>query len=305
MPSSRRTLLASIGTAAAGLAGCLGPSGSTGSPTSTPTSTATPGSPASEPVPLGRSVDVNGVTVTVSDPAVAHSARYLSAPDAFDVVAAGTDQFLFVTVAAEGGSRPPSPDAFGVVVADVRYGAGIEALGPARVDAPVSGRRYGDAGRHGYLAFRLPAPVATTDLAVVLGEGARWTLPSSAAEALRSPPPAFETGVDVPDAVPADEPIPVTLDVTNAGDGPGVFRGAINHGGPLYSAAGFDLSLASGESTTHEVTVDYHVGSETPPDCVQFAVVGPGVDRSFEVGIEGGGTGTGAGSGTATGTATR
>jgi len=301
MPSGRRTFLASVGTAAASLAGCLGaPDGSNGTPT--PTATSTPGSTGPVTAPLGATIDVDGVRVTVSDLVAAHSVRYLSAPDAFDVVAADGDQFVFVSVTAEGGSRPPSPDAFGVTVADVRYSSGLEALGPARVDAPVRGRRYDDTERHGYLAFRLPAPIATTDLAI-LSDEARWTVPSSVAEPMQSPPPAFETGVDVPTSVPANEPIPITVDLTNEGDGPGVFRGAINYQGPLYSASSFDVSLAAGESTTHEATVDYYVDSEVPPERVQFSVIGPGLSRSFEVTLEGGGTPSG--TETATGTATR
>ncbi|MFC7173106.1 hypothetical protein ACFQL0_06480 [Haloplanus litoreus] len=50
MPSDRRAFLASLGTAAAGMAGCLGaPDESNGSPTATATTTATP-----TPVPPGR-----------------------------------------------------------------------------------------------------------------------------------------------------------------------------------------------------------------------------------------------------------
>ncbi|MFC7173107.1 hypothetical protein ACFQL0_06485 [Haloplanus litoreus] len=89
--------------------------------------------------------------------------------------------------------------------------------------------------------------------------------PPSAAEPLGSPPPSFAASVDVPEAVPADDPVPITVDLTNEGDGPGVFRGAINYQGPLYSAASFDVSLAAGESTTHEATVDYYVDSGVPP----------------------------------------
>jgi hypothetical protein len=179
----------------------------------------------------------------------------------------------------------------------------------------VTGRRYDDSNREGYLGFRVPAPLDADSVAVILGGAepratdmqpeadgvrARWSIPAEATETLRSPPPAFETTLSVPDRVAADEAITVRLDVTNAGDGLGTFHGAINHQGPLYAADGFSLSLPPGESTTHESTIGYFRGSDSPPARVQFGVVGPGLSRSFTVDIEGGGTPSG--TGTATGT---
>jgi hypothetical protein len=312
MPSGRRAVLASIGTAAIGLSGCLG-GGSPAEPTRTSTATPTE-TPAGDAATLGDAVAVDGATVTVSDLVTAHSVRYLSAPDAMDVHPADGDQFVFVAVAADGSGTPPAPDRFGLVADDARYGSGIEYLGPARVAAPVTGRRYGESNPEGFLGFRVPAPLDAESVVVVLGSDgpertdtppepgdvvAEWTVPPAAADPLRSPPPAFSAAADVPESVPADEPIPVTIDVTNEGDGPGVFRAAINQQGPLYGAEGIDRSLAAGESATHGTTVDYYLDDDAAPGRVRFAVVGPDLSELFEVTLDGGGTP--AGTGTTTG----
>jgi len=288
MSSSRRTLLGSVGAALTGLAGCLDAVDDGSTDTATPTPT--PVTPAMTDAALGESVDVDDVTVTVSEFRAPYAIRYLSAPDAFGVTAADDGRFVVVQVSAAGGDTPPAPDAFSLVVDGTAYESGIEAVGPARIDAPATGRAYGGATRRGYLGFRVPAPLDATDVAIHLADAARWTVPPSTLAALRSPPPSFTTTVSVPDSVAADEAVPVRLDVTNEGDGGGVFRGALNHQGPLYAADAFTFSLPSGESTTHELGVDYYRGSDSPPERVQFGVVGPGLSESFEVRIEGGGT---------------
>jgi hypothetical protein len=299
MPSSRRAFLGSLGAALPGLAGCLDAptDGDAGSPTdagTTPPPTATPAD-----ATLGDTVAVGDVSVTLSTLVTAHSVRYLTAPDAVGVTGAGDDQFVFVDVAVRGEGRPPAAEQFAFLADGDRYVPGIEAVGPARVDAPVSGLAYGDATREGFLAFRVPAPLDADDVAVVLEDAARWAVPPSAATPLRSPPPAFAASVEVPDSVAATDPVPVRLDVTNEGPGSGVFRGAINHQGPLYSVETFDVEVPAGETVAHETSVDYYLGEATPPARVQFAVVGPDLSRFVEVVLEGGGTPDGTHTGTA------
>lgn len=280
-------------------------------PTSAPTTV-----PAEDVLSLGDTLTLGDVTVTVADLVTAHSVRYLTAPDAMGVASTETDQFVFVDVSVDGDGRPPAPHRFALAADGTGYGSGIELVGPARVDAPVTGRRYDDPNPVGYLGFRVPAPLDADSMAVILGgqgpratdmqpeaDGvrARWSIPESAAAPLRSPPPAFETTLTVPESVAADETITVRLDVTNAGDGLGTFHGAINHQGPLYAADGFSVSLPPGESTTYEATIAYYRGSDPPPARVQFGVVGPGLSESFSVQIEGGGTPDGTETGTSAG----
>jgi hypothetical protein len=248
------------------------------------------------------------VTVTVSDLVTASSVRYLTAPDAFGVAAAGDGRFVFVDVTVGGDGSPPSADAFGFLADGTRTDPGIDAVGPSRMAGPVDGRQYDDGD--GVLSFRVPAPLDATDLAVVLDDGSdalRWAVPPSAAEPLRRPSPSFAVTADVPSSVPVDEAVPVRLEVANDGDGAGVFRGAINHQGPLYGASPIDVSLQAGESTTHETLVDYYHRADVPPSRVQFSVIGPDYSESFEVRLDGGGTpnGTGTGTGSPTSTAVR
>lgn len=271
MPS-RRTLLTSLGAALTGLAGCL--------------ETSSDGTPTATQADAGDVVTVDGVSVTVADPVVAHSVRYLTAPDALGVADAGSDQFVLARASAQGDGTPPASDGFAVAAGENTYDDRLDSVGPARIGGPLSGRRYEAESPNGYLGFRVPAPLDVADAAVVLGDAARWTLPDSVLDALGSPPPEFETAVTVPDHVPADEPIPVQLAVTNTGGG-GIFRGAINHQGPLYAPEVVTIPLPAGESTTRELLIDYYRDDELPPDRVQFGVVGPGFSRSFTVRLDG------------------
>jgi hypothetical protein len=307
MPSSRRALLASLSAGLTGLAGCLdfggGPdrtSTPTRTPTSTPTTSALTDTALGDAIALDTDGDGrgDGMAVVVSDLVAAYSARYLTAPDALGVADADGGRFVFVQVAARGQGTPPTPDGFSLVADGTAYDAGIGGVGPARVDAPVSGRPYGGSDRAGYLGFRVPAPLDADAVAIHLDETGRWTVPDSGIETLRSPPPAFETTLTVPDSVTADEAIPIRLDVTNAGKGLGTFYGALNHQGPLYAADGFSFSLPPGESTTHQITVGYYRGSDSPPGRIQFGVVGPGLSASVSVRIDGGGTPDGTATGT-------
>lgn len=177
------------------------------------------------------------------------------------------------------------------------FGPGIDTVGPARVDDPVTGRRYGDPEWDGYLGFRVPSPLDADDVTITLADAVRWTFPSSALDPLRSPPPAFTTTLTAPESVAADDAITVRFDVTNGGEGDGVFRGALNHQGPLYAADAVTFPLPAGESTTHEMRIDYHHESDPPPARVQFGAVGPGLSQSFDVRVEGGGTPGGTGTG--------
>lgn len=288
MPSTRRTLLASLGAGVAGFAGCLNDDApGSGTPTGTDTPTATPtDSGADATTTLGASLAVGDRTVTVSGVDHRHTFRYLSAPDAFGVTVAD-GQFVFVGVEATGSGTPPDPEAFGFAFGDQQVGA-TTFLDYGPVDPlSVGEREYSVDHPQGYLAFEVPAPLGASTAAVTLGD-ARWTVPSSALDPLSDPAPSFAvTYGDVPASVPRDEPITVPLSVTNEGEGDGVFRGAVNHTGPMYGADEFTLSVPAGESRSHDVVVDYYVGENLGADRVQFEVLGPGTDRSFRVALTG------------------
>jgi hypothetical protein len=277
MPS-RRAVLTSLGVALTGFSGCLDTSSE--SPTVTPaTETA-----------LGQSVDVDGTTVTVAETAAVHSYQYLSAPDAFGVESAGDGRFLFVGVTTEG-EQPPPADTFALRVDDERVSPVDRAGVPERDLAPVGESRYTEANPQGYLLFRVPAPLDAESVGVSLGRDtdlrARWSIPESRLGTLRSPPPNFDVSYDVPEAVGADDPVPIRVGVTNTGEGAGVVRGAINHTGPMHGGDTFSLSLDPGASETYEETVDYHVDEDFGVDRMQFEVVVPGDSQSFTVRLDG------------------
>ncbi|SDZ90625.1 hypothetical protein SAMN04488065_1142 [Haloplanus vescus] len=283
MPSRRR-LVASLGAALTGLAGCL----DTSSDSTPPTAEAT----------LGDSISLDGTTVTATELAAVHSYHYLSAPDAFGVESAGSDRFLFVALTASG-ERPPPGRAFALDVGGDRLAFPEAAPAPERDLAPVGDGRYTEESPQGYLVFRVPAPLETS-VAVTLRQAsqvsdsrvdddarARWSIPDARLDALRSPPPEFAVSYDVPESVDANDPIPVGIDVTNKGDGSGVCRGAINHTHPMHGGDSFSLSLDSGASTTYEMTVDYHVDDRVDADSLEFDLLVPGDARSFTVTLEG------------------
>jgi len=122
MPSSRRALLASLGVALTGAAGCLDASNGEAEPTDSPTATGTVTAtrtpttvPAEDVLSLGDTLDLGDVSVTVSDLVTAHSVRYLTAPDAMGVASTEHDQFVFVDVSVAGDGRPPAPHRFALV----------------------------------------------------------------------------------------------------------------------------------------------------------------------------------------------
>ena len=305
MPSSRRAVLASAAAGLAAVAGCTAPSdGSSGSggDTDAPSETVTD-TPTDRP--LGDTYEGDGYAVTVTDVAARKSVLAYYAPDAFGVETAPEgERFAFVGVEASGERLPPRES--------FRFRAGDRTFEPAAVSrdvrrdfAPVMETRYEPSSPNGdgtgWVAFAVPANL-TADLGVAVDD-ASWSFPDSAAEPVRGPVPEFELGaVSVPSVVDADEPIPVSVEFENAGDGDGTLRGALNHYGPLHGASAFRLDVAAGETTTWETAIDYHLRDEFDTDTVQFAVATTAGNVERSVTVRGGGTPSG--DSTADGTAT-
>lgn len=309
MPSSRRAVLASVAAGFAGVAGCLsGGSGGSGSAggddTPAPSETTEPATDRA----LGDTHEGDGYTVTLVDAAARKSVLSYYAPDAFGVETAPSgERFAFVGVETTGEGPP---------VESFRFLAGEESFEPTQVSrdvrrdfAPVMDGPYDPSGQSsdgtGWVAFAVPASLSA-DLGVSV-DGAAWSLPESAAAPFRDPVPEFEMGtVSIPDAVDADEAIPVSVEFENAGDGDGTLRGALNHYGPMHGASAFRLDVAAGGAETWETTIDYHLDDDVDTEVVQFEVATTAGNVSREVTIRGGGTPTGDGTadGTATSTAT-
>jgi hypothetical protein len=309
MPSSRRAYLAGIATGVAGLAGCVStPGGSGGTDTATDSPTDTAADSTAERT-LGDAYEGDGYSVTVTDAVARKSVLSYDAPDAFGVETAPEGhRYAFVGVEASGDELPPR-EAF-------RFVAGDETLEPAEVSrdvrrgfAPVMENRYEPASPNadgrGWVAFAVPERLEGS--LRVTAASASWGVPESAATPFRDPVPEFEFDeVSVPDAVDADEPIPVAVSVRNVGDGDGTVRGALNHTGPRHGATAFTLDVAAGGRETWETVVDYHLADEVDTAVVQFELATSAGDVARQVTIRGGGTeiGTATGTGdTATSTA--
>ena len=328
MPSDRRDVLVGIATlGVSGLAGCSGTGGVDGSgetPDATPTGSSTDGestdgstdadadATTGEPTALavGESYDGDGYTATVRGVVARTSVFSYLAPDSVGVESApeGT-RFAFVHVAARGRS-PPAHEAFAME-------AGGETLTPAPVSrdvndgfAPIGETRYdpseSGSDEEGWVAFAVPAPLSTD--AVVVVDGARWTLSEESLAPFRNPAATFELrNLRVPSTVDADEPIPVAVEVENVGDGNGTCLAAVNYYGPLYGAETSRFDVLAGDAVTWETEITYHLEPDIDTDLVQFGVETSGGGAERRVELRGAGTDTGddaSGDGASTDTAT-
>lgn len=290
MPS-RRAYLATSAAALAALAGCTE---SVGTPNPEPTSTETPTTPAepsSESTPLswGETTTIQGTDVTPRAVAVQDSAFYLATPDTLGVLSFDDRQAVIVAVSVDGEPRP-APDDFTL---------GIEDPVPGWVTYDdVSGTQFRERGAiydsdqdgTGWIGFDAPKPIATDDprLRVQLGDEAtepvRWSLPDYATGRLQEPPAFACDDVSAPDAVARDEPIEVSVRVSNEGAGVGRFRAALNETGPAYRFETVETDLGPGNSREVTGVISTHVGSQDV-DQVSFAFRSPCGDfeRTVEV----------------------
>jgi hypothetical protein len=296
MPSSsRRSYLASLAAAAAGLAGCTSAPGGSGggSATDSPSDTATDS--AAERT-LGDTYEGDGYTVTLTDVAARKSVLAYYAPDAFGVETAPEgERYAFVGVETTGGSPPPRES--------FRFVAEGEEFEPAEVSrdvrrdfAPVMETRYEPSSPNGdgkgWVAFAVPERLQGSLRVTV--DAASWQLPESVAAPFREAVPAFEIDdVAIPDAVDADEAIPIAVEFRNVGDAGGTLRGALNHTGPLHGADAFTLDIPAGSRATWETSIEYHLDDDFETSVVQFEIATTAGDVERRVEIRGGGTETG------------
>ncbi|MFC7045273.1 hypothetical protein ACFQH6_07510 [Halobacteriaceae archaeon GCM10025711] len=292
-PRTRRALLHAGTVGLAGLfAGCIaGSTDGTVDKTTTDTSTTdTTTRAVDDPLQVGDARTVGDVTVTVTGATVTDSFFYLTTPDSMAVAGDADARYLFVDVAANG-DAPESRD-FHLVTGD----DGI----PGTVKPTVDGRDvhvydHGPAytrdedGGEGWFVFRVPVPLSVTPAVRwdVGDEDPTWQLPDDVTVALAGPAPRFElVSFDVPASVSADEPIPVSLTIRNAGEGDGTFRAVLNEAGPMYAPHSATAPVPAGEKRTLEWSIDTHVGSSA--DRVGLALRSPVADRDVAVSVSAG-----------------
>lgn len=290
MPS-RRTYLAGFGATLAGLAGCLNATrpGTTETDTTTHTTgrtTTTDDLTVPKLLSWGEPGTVDGTSVAPVDASVQHSAFYRLTPDTFGVVSFEDRHGLFVTLDVTGDGPRPDPGDFALTVDGseggwTRYG-GVPGE-RFRRGAPYT---YGS-DDPGWVGFDTPAPadVGTARVRVQFGgesEGAlRWSLPETVRAALERPAPAFETkSFHAPEAVSPGDPVTVTGTAVNRGDGPGVFRAAVNQTGPMYRPETVAFPLDAGESREWSIVV---ASSTEGVDSISYSVYTPGFSTNGTV----------------------
>lgn len=263
---NRRAFLATATGTLAALTGCLdGADPGTEPPTE---------APGTDPDPTGSATPTG--TPTVSDEPT---------PEADVTVDALGLQYGFVA--------PDSPDSIGIaspttpyVVADVAVEGSLAfdefavAVGDERVRATRVGNFYRTAwgseewyGRdraRGLLAFDLGGVPATPggDVALTWPGGAQ-TVGDAAMDRLARGAPEFSASLAVPGTQAGTTAPPVSVEVTNDGDLPARFLGALNRTGPLVAytpVARLGELVGAGETTTIEVADEW--GGDTPAGTV-------------------------------------
>ena len=228
--------------------------------------------------------------MAVTGATVADSFFYLTTPDSMAVGGDADTRFVFVDVTTDGDA--PEPRDFHLVPGDDAVRGTVEPTVDGRdvhdYDHGPAYTRTEDGGE-GWVVFPVPAPLA--DAPVVRwdagDERPTWRLPDGVTAALAAPTPRFElSSFDVPASVAADQPIPVSLTVRNAGEGDGTFRAVLNESGPMYAPHSSTVQAPAGEERALEWSIDTHVGSSV--DRVTLALRSPVADRDVDVSVSAG-----------------
>lgn len=266
MPS-RRAYLASLPGLVAGIAGCTDRRGQPGG-TDEPTTTQ------SRP------------ELTVEAAAVQYAYRHVSNVDWNDISVAD-GQYVFVTIDARDASGTFLVEEFGLVVGEQQYSPkSFEHWAPYDPDVP--GERYDPSQkrsrpRRGWLCFPTPETLPEQPSLQLTTDDGRWRWPLEASNATRLPP-AWEWTVYTPETVVTGDQFDIEIAAENVGDGPGVFRGAVNFSYPMYMPDGFDIPLAAGESGT--VTVGATAEGAQPGTPLDYDVRTAAGDTAVQVRVE-------------------
>jgi hypothetical protein len=290
-------MLGSLGTLLG--AGCLSRSSAPGgtetttatSTTTTPReTTASETPPATEQTTASRSTatTAGSADVTVTEATVTPQYVARNSPDSIGVSGDPDEQFVVLTVAADGADYPTA----GTFALE----AGRESYDPADDIGGMGGglwgyeERYAESGR-GWLAFAVPKPL-DADAVTATWPGSEYALGEDLVAELARPPTTFELREFAgPDAVQVDEDATLSLTVANTGDADGTFVGALNRSGPSVAyipETAVHLPVPAGETVTWEYTnaPDDRYGTVSEDSEMTFRLQWRNASESLDVTIE-------------------
>jgi len=245
----RRTLLASSAGLLAGLAGCIDadPGGTTGGDEQSPVDTTGDGSPTDGDTPTRDGTDTEGATdtptatetggvtpvadVTVESLTLQYGFVEPDSPDSIWVAETETP-YVVAAVSVDG---PINPEDFALAVGDERY----RAIRQERLFRTSWGDdEWYERDGSGLLLFELPTDPGDGDVRLTWPGGEHAPDASEAVRArLDRGPPELSVSIDVPESWGQSQAPPVDIEITNEGDVPARFLGALNRIGPLVAYA--------------------------------------------------------------------
>lgn len=255
----RRTLLSSVASGVATLAGCLTDAGPDTEPTADgePTADEPTDGPTDDPTTTTETPDYD---VVVWDVEVQYGTVIPFSPDSIGL---GHEEGQ-VCFARLHGDPDLDPE-------DIALTVGDRSIAPTRLETLYRTKWadddwYGDGASTGLLCFEIPADVSAPD-ARLTWPGGEHPLDDAQAARVGNPPPEWAATLAVPETVPAtQERLTVTVSITNEGAQPARFVGALNRQGPTvaYTPEGpIRTVVPAGETVEVEVPSAWY---DSPPE---------------------------------------
>ena len=245
----RRSFIASTIAGIGAVSGCLsnGPtSPSTGSPTDAPQTDQPPSATESTATPTAGPTPTYDVTVESLQ--LQYGLVKPSSPDSIGIFDPEAP-YLVASIRVDG---PLSYDEFGLQMGDVWHSP----TKPERLYRTSWGDdQWYEPGRtSGLMMF--DAPKKPTEHLRMSWPGGEHPIDEAIVERLDGSPPKFSASIDVPSTHAGTNSPPVEIEVTNEGEQPGRFFGALNRTGPLIAytpIARLSELVPAGDSTTIEI----------------------------------------------------
>lgn len=198
--------------------------------------------------------------------------RYIAEDDALFVTTPDAAQFAFI----EPPTSAPPPDAFTLELGDERFSPDSHPLG--REAMPTIDVLYTEASRGGWLVFDVPT--SETTRGALIYDDTRYPLSDETISAVAVTPELTVSAIAVPDSVPADDTIEISVTVHNDGGREGVFLAGVQRGGQ-YTALETNISAGDSEDLSARLSVYADAG-----EVEQFRFVSPGEEWSYEIPVK-------------------